>query len=114
MNSGPPTITSEAQARALMAVLGKAENELVASLTVALWWVIREADGSYRARNGSAFFLDAGQGVFGVTANHVLEEWRNDRQNRKVVALQLGGLPFELEGRHAVIGAHKEIDIATF
>ena len=74
MNSGPAAITSEEQARALMAVLGKAEGEFVASLTAPLWWIIQETDGKVRARNGSAFFLDAGAGVFGVTANHVLEE----------------------------------------
>jgi hypothetical protein len=114
MNDGPPAITTEAQARALMAVLGKAEGEFIASLTTALWWVIREGDRSYHARNGSAFFLDAGQGVFGVTASHVIEQWRNDRQSKDVVALQLGGMPFDPDGRHAIIAAHRGIDIATF
>jgi hypothetical protein len=114
MNSDPRAIISEAQARSLMAVLGKAEAEFVASLTTALWWVIREGDRNYHARNGSAFFLDAGRGVFGVTANHVLEAWRNDRQSKKVVALQLAGVPFDPEGRHAIIDAHRGIDIATF
>lgn len=114
MNFGPPSITSEEQARALMAVLGKAEAEFVRSLVVSLWWVIREEDGRLRPRNGSAFFLDAGAGVFGVTANHVLEELRNDRQAKRVVAQQLNGMRFEPEGRHAVIAAHRGIDIATF
>jgi len=76
--------------------------------------VIREGDGTYRARNGSAFFLDAGQGVFGITAHHVLEEWRSDRQGKMVVALQLGDMPFEPEGRHTIIAAHPKIDISTF
>ena len=114
MNDGRPAITTDAQARALMAVLGKAEGEFIASLTTALWWVVRAGDRNYHARNGSAFFLDAGQGVFGVTANHVIEEWRNDRQSKRVVALQLGGIPFDPEGRHAIIAEHRGIDIATF
>ncbi|MGH8251703.1 MAG: hypothetical protein ACREVI_13590 [Steroidobacteraceae bacterium] len=97
-----------------MAVLGKAEGEFVASLTAQLWWVIREDDRKYRARNGSAFFLDAGEGLFAVTANHVLEEWRSDRRTKEVVALQLGDIPFEPDGRHRVIATHGEIDIATF
>lgn len=114
MNDARPEIMEEAQARALMAVLGKAEGEFVASLTTTLWWVIREGDRNYRARNGSAFFLDAGKGVFGVTANHVLEAWRSDCQSKKVVALQLAGMPFDPEGKHAIIDAHRGIDIATF
>ena len=52
--------------------------------------------------------------MFGVTANHVLEAWRNDRKSKKVVALQLAGMPFDPDGRHAIIDAHEGIDIATF
>lgn len=52
--------------------------------------------------------------MFGVTANHVLEAWRNDWKSKKVVALQLAGMPFDPDGRHAIIDAHEGIDIATF
>lgn len=113
MNAGPPPITTEAQARAMMAVLGRAENEFVASLTVALFWVLRD-DGKFAARNGSAFFLDAGDGPFGVTASHVIGGWREDRARKSVVALQMGGIPFDPEGKNKIIAEHAGIDIATF
>ena len=54
-----PPVT-EAGARAIMAGgLGRAELEFATSLTP-LYWVIREGGRQFRARNGSAFFLDAG------------------------------------------------------
>lgn len=56
MNSNTDMM-SEAQTRAMMAVLGKAENEFAASITAPLCRVVREADGSCSACNGSAFFL---------------------------------------------------------
>src|SRR5262245_24029018 len=105
---------SENEARVLMSRLGKVENELVGSFTAPLWWVLREADGSFVARNGSAFFLDAGRGVFGVTAHHVLEQLAQDRKTSNVVAVQLAKMPLALNGRHLVIGSHQQLDIATF
>ena len=63
-----PPVKAEKDARAIMAAgLGKAELEFATSLTAPLYWVIRD-DKKYRARNGSAFFLDTGQGLFAVTA----------------------------------------------
>lgn len=114
MNTEAPAAMTEGQARALMARLGRAENELCASLTAPLYWVIREGDGRYRTRTGSAFFLDAGEGVFGVTASHVIEGWREDRAVTKIAAVQLGDIPLDLEDRHAIIAEHPDIDIATF
>lgn len=105
---------SEAQARAMMAVLGKAENEFAASITAPLCWVLREADGSYSARNGSAFFLDAGEGSFAVTANHVLDGWRQSLASERVIALQLGDLPIDFTAHNAIIDSHPGLDIATF
>lgn len=98
----------------MAAGLGKAELEFVMSLTAPLYWIIREGHG-YRVQNGSAFFLDAGEGIFAVTANHVIEGWKRDCDNRDVVALQLGcDLPIDFDSKNAIIAAHKEIDIATF
>lgn len=53
--------------------LGETELKFVMSVTAPLFWVIRESDGAFRARNSSVFFLDAGKGVFAVTAAHVIE-----------------------------------------
>jgi hypothetical protein len=111
-----PAVKSEKEARAVISAgLGRAELELATSFTAPLYWIIREADGKYRVRNGSAFFLDAGAGPFGVTANHVIDGWRQDRAHGNVVALQLGlDLQLDLEGEHAIIAAHQGLDVATF
>ncbi|WP_137391935.1 hypothetical protein [Rhodoligotrophos defluvii] len=115
MTGGLPEITSDSEARALMAGgLGKAELEFATSVTAPLYWVIRQEDGNYVVRNGSAFFLDAGAGPFAVTAHHVIEGWRRDHECGNVVAFQLGDQPLDLAGRNAVIGAHAGLDVATF
>ena len=106
----------EAEARRIMAGgLGRAELEFATSVCAPLYWIIREADGRRRVRNGTAFFLDAGAGVFAVTAEHVLAGLEEDRRSRTVEAVQLGrDLTLDLDGRHAVIDRNHEIDIATF
>jgi hypothetical protein len=77
-DSPPPSPISEAEARKIMRVLGEAENRFAASLTIPLYWVIREENGEYSAHNGSAFILNTGERTFGVTANHVIDGWRAD------------------------------------
>ena len=58
---------SIADAKAIMkAGLGRAELEFVTSVTAPLYWVTPAPTGGLRARNGSAFFLDAGEGCFGL------------------------------------------------
>lgn len=109
-----PAEITEAQARAIMSVLGRVEGEFAASVTVPIFWILREGERRFRARNGSGFFLNTGERLFGVTANHVLEGWRSDQTANQVVALQIGDLPFEIEGRNAVISANSDVDIATF
>jgi hypothetical protein len=111
-----PPIRNEDEARAIMAAgLGRAELEFATAVTAPLYWIIRGSDKRYRARNGSAFFLDAGEGPFAVTANHVIEGWRGDCAETNVVALQLGrDLPLDFEGKNVIIAAHPAIDIATF
>lgn len=105
---------TEAEARSIMRVLGKAEGEFAVSTAFPIFWTIREADRQYRARNGTAFALHTGERMFGVTANHVLDGWRADRGTKGVGALQIGNLSFDPEGRNAIIAAHPGIDIATF
>jgi hypothetical protein len=95
--------------------LGKAELEFVTSITAPLYWVIREDDKQYKVRNGSAFFLDAGVGPFGVTACHVVNGWREARKNGGVIAVQIGcDLLLDFEGKNRLIDEHDKIDIATF
>jgi hypothetical protein len=59
--------------------LGRYELELVTSFCAPLYWAVRDAASSMRSRNGTAFFLDAGQGLFGVTACHVIDGWQASR-----------------------------------
>ena len=48
----------EAEARRIMAGgLGRAELEFATSVCAPLYWIIREAEGRRRVRNGTAFFL---------------------------------------------------------
>lgn len=96
--------------------LGEAELELVGSFCAPLYWVVgRMPDGSPIARNGTAFFLNAGQGVFGVTACHVLHGWmRARREGVGPLCLATNGNPLVVDWPERVIAAHSGIDIATF
>jgi hypothetical protein len=106
----------EAEARRIVGDgLGRAELEIATSFCAPLYWIIRQPDGQRRARNGTAFFLDAGKGVFAVTADHVLAGLEQDRASHQVEAVQLGSdLKLDLSGKHAVIDRDAELDIATF
>jgi hypothetical protein len=95
--------------------LGKTELEFVTSIAAPVFWIIRESSDLFRVRNGTAFFLDAGQGPFAVTCCHVIDGLRRDQATNNVIAVQLGkNLKLDVSGRHAIIDQHREIDIATF
>ena len=80
MNAISPPVMSEEQARALMSSgLAKVELEFLMSLTVPLFWVLREGEKCFRVHNGSAFFLNAGAGLFAVTAHHVIKQLNHDQ-----------------------------------
>lgn len=66
--------------------------------------------------NGSAFFIDTGSRIFGVTAEHVVQGYLNDKEKApRHIICQLGTIeaPFDLEGRLVGRGT-SAIDIATF
>ena len=96
----------------MAAELGKAELEFVTSITAPIFWVIRDASGP--PRSGSAFFLDAGKGPFGVTAQHVIAGWRTDHCSSNIEALQISDLSIDFTGQNQIIDEHEELDIATF
>ena len=113
MTNGAPEITSEEEAREGMAAeLGKAELEFVTLITAPIFWVICDASGP--PRSGSAFFLDAGKGPFGVTAQHVIAGWRTDHCSSNIEALQISDLSIDFTGQNQIIDEHEELDIATF
>jgi hypothetical protein len=96
--------------------LGKYELELVTSFCAPLYWAIRKQNGEVFSRNGTAFFLDAGEGLFAVTASHVIEGWRKSREYEDAGPLRVAGngRSFQLDWETSVIDEHSEIDIATF
>lgn len=103
------------EAKKIMKDLGKAEGEFVTSLTAPLYWIIEEGNSWPIVINGSAFFLNAGEGPFGVTACHVINKLEEDLLTGKVVACQLGDdLIFDLNNKNRIIDKHDDIDIATF
>jgi hypothetical protein len=101
--------------RIMSAGLARSELEFATSICAPLYWIIRKPDGQFSVRNGTAFFLNTGSGLFAVTAAHVLSGLEHDQSCQEVVAVQLGrDLKLDLNGRHAVIDRNNEIDIATF
>jgi hypothetical protein len=96
--------------------LGKFELELISTFNLPLFWMVPNEDGTARYRNGTAFFLNAGARLFGVTASHVIEGWKRSCAERGTCPLHLSGhrevLPIDLHPR--VIDDDPEIDIATF
>ena len=105
------------EAKAIMrGGLGEAELKLVATYAAPLYWVIQR-DGGVTTRNGTAFFLDAGSGPFGVTACHVIDGYIADCASLDVIALRLGarqGHSVSLDWGARKIDADPRLDIATF
>jgi hypothetical protein len=111
-----PSLIKEAKA-IILGGLGKEELKFAASVTAPLFWMLRRANGSVMVKNGSVFFLDAGQGVFAVTAAHVVLECLEDSKSPDFLKCMIGGngksVPMgRLDDR--IIDAHPGIDIATF
>jgi hypothetical protein len=105
------------EAKAIMrGGLGKYELELVTSFCAPLYWAIRRDNGDVHSRNGTTFFLDAGEGLFAVTACHVIEGWRKSKQTEDAGPLRVAGngSSVQLDWDACVIEEHPEIDIATF
>lgn len=101
----------------ILAGLGEAELKIAASYTAPFFWILRSSDGSEMMKGGSAFFLDTGEAIFGVTAAHVVEECLQDTKLRTFVQCMIGSklgipVPFSLGDR--LIDGHPGIDIATF
>jgi hypothetical protein len=96
--------------------LGKYELELVASFCAPLAWTVRNRDGGSHSRNGTTFFLDAGEGIFAITAYHVIEGWRQSLEVQDAGPLRVAGNGYsvQLDWDARIIDAHSGIDIATY
>jgi hypothetical protein len=111
----PPPLSREEAIAIMKGGLGEAELALAASFCAPLYWINRIDFRLIEVRNGSAFFLDAGKGPFGVTAYHVVKKWQQHREGGSGL-LRLGGegnsVEFDYEDRK--IAFHPGLDIATF
>jgi hypothetical protein len=105
------------EAKAIMSGgLGDYELELVASYCAPLYWAIRDQRGGFGSHNGTAFFLDVGEGLFGVTACHVIDGWVASHASEDAGPLRLAGngTSVLIDIDTAAIAMDREIDIATF
>ena len=76
-----------------------------------IYWHVPDGQGNRRVlRNGSIFFVDIGEGVIGITADHVYKKYLEDLATAHDLECQVG----ELRYRPEVIGRSPKLDIATF
>jgi hypothetical protein len=78
---------------------------------VPLWWVFDDGEAGLILRNGTAFLVDRGHGIFAVTAAHVLKEYFAAKKIADNIVCQLGNIEFDPEAR--VIRSNDQLDIAT-
>ena len=62
-------------------------------------------------RNGSMCFIDTGAGIFGVTANHVYQDYKRANAERRVLC-KVDDMPFDPISR--LVSAGEKCDVATF
>jgi hypothetical protein len=79
---------------------------------VPLWWVSKDQTNAPKLRNGSAFLVNQGHGIFAVTAAHVLAKYIAVKNSAKKIVCQLGSSEFDPEAR--LISRDDSLDIATF
>ena len=105
-------MSEEEKKRVLSEGFGSRLNHSGLDFAVPLWWVFRDNDNNRGLRNGSAFLVDYGHGVFAVTAAHVFTEYRDTKHTMPEALCQLGSVLFDPESR--LIGCRDDLDIATF
>ena len=103
--------------------LGEAALKAVAGYVSPIFWVVQNEDGEdIVPNNGTMFFVDAGQGAFAVTANHVYQGYLDALSAHRlaecvILPKSFDGparqpLPFDPETR--LIDRSPDPDIATF
>jgi hypothetical protein len=109
-------ITALDEAKRVMSTgLGEVELKLVISFSAPIFWAAVK-DRQVRSRNGTAFFLNTGDHLFGVTACHVIDGWKQCPAEERPGPLRLGGMgtSVQLDWDQRVIDMDTAIDIATF
>lgn len=115
-------MTQERAIHLSMGEYGEETLKLVASFVAPIFWVRQADDGTDIINNGSMFFIDAGQGLFAVTANHVFEAYLKAKRSSPRIKCEIVPNCFEPPGRETVsfdpeaslIDSDPEFDIATF
>ena len=77
-----------------------------------MWWGYEEPEAGLKLRNGSAFLVDLGQGVFVVTAAHVFREYVETKRTTVAIGCQFGNALCDPEAQ--LISCSDDLDIATF
>jgi hypothetical protein len=105
-------LSEEEKKRQLSDGLGPALLHSGLAFAIPLWWVFENAEIGIALRNGSAFLVDLGCGVFAVTGAHVFKEYLRAKKTAGAIGCQLGNLLFDPEVQ--LISCRDDLDIATF
>lgn len=76
------------------------------------WFDDSSASNDAILHNGTVVFVDVGNCVVGITAAHVLEQYRADKKSYASLMCQLGGVRFDPLDR--LISIDSSLDLATF
>ena len=105
-------LSEEEKKRILSDELGLGLLHSGLAFAIPLWWVSENGEAGFALRNGSAFLVDLGHGVFAVTAAHVFKEYLAAKKMAVAIGCQLGNLLFDPEAQ--LICCRDDLDIATF
>lgn len=110
------TDDNRAEAQREFAGLGNAEVEMIAGFASPFFWLVRGDEGLTH-KGGTAFFLNTGNGVFGITAAHVIDAYLEDHKSGQTQVCRVGGrrgafISVHVEER--IIDSDPDLDIATF
>jgi hypothetical protein len=88
-------------------------RNLVRSHTCPFWWFDDHAPmGSSIIHNGTISFVDTGNTIVGVTANHVYQQYLHDKATRAATICQIGNVTAEPE--RYLVSADAALDMAVF
>ncbi len=113
MSGSLPRDFDEAAARQLVkAGYGEVLQQVAIDCSAPIFWFDPTQDKGERiTNNGTVFFLNSGARMFGVTAAHVVEGYRQERQANPELRCQIYSVSFPLEQR--VISVSSDLDLAT-
>jgi hypothetical protein len=113
-------MVTEQEAIAIVRRIAPHVLRFAASIVAPLYWVARGPNGSIGTRNGTTFFLQTSDALFGVTAAHVIEGtngWRAHcealgKTDLRLGAKEGGSVAFDWDAR--CVDINLDMDIATF